>query len=115
MGRRPSRPPPPLLAHMRPRLLTPEQEAAVRAAWASGATRDEAARAAGITVDLLLIRLKDQLADLPRRGRGGLHRRPTPDPTEEEIWGRLTAEIQDKWTDEERAAAWNGSRREPVE
>lgn len=113
MGRRRGRPP--LPPHMRPRMLTPEQETAIRAAWAAGATRDEAARAGGVSVDLLLIRLRDQLRDLPRRGRGGCMRPPAPDPTEAEIWGRLTAEIQAKWTDDERAAAWEGSRRESVE
>lgn len=92
-------------------LLTREQVTAVRRAWRAGLRRDEVARAAGITVSRLTARLRDQLADLPRRGRGkgGGRRREEPiDPTEEEIYGRLTVEIQARWTDEQRAAAWRG-------
>jgi hypothetical protein len=72
----------------RPRYLTPDQERIVRESWVAGMSRDEVARAAGITVDMLVIRLKDQLADLPRRGRGGNRRAPTPDPTPAEIRAR---------------------------
>ena len=50
--------------------LTPDQEAAIRQVWAAGGTWMDAAGAAGIGVRLLRARLKDQLADLPRRGRG---------------------------------------------
>lgn len=96
---------------MRPKFLTKEQEAAVRSAWAAGASRDEAARAAGVTVDLLIARLTDQLSDLPRRGRGGNMRPPTEDPSEQEIWGKLTQEIQARWSDEQRANAWVGGSR----
>jgi hypothetical protein len=99
-------------------LLSREQEAAVRRAWRAGMRRDEVARAARITVSRLTARLKDQLADLPRRGRGkgGGRRKDDYEPTEDEIYGRLTLEIQARWTDEERAAAWKGidfSRSEP--
>lgn len=69
----------------------------MRAAWAAGASRDETARAAGITTDLLVIRLRDQLRDLPRRGRGGNRRAPTPDPTPDEI-AASAAELRKRWT-----------------
>ncbi len=89
-------------------LLTRDQERAVRKAWRSGATRDEVAMAAGVSPGLIRQRLADQLADLPRRGRGRGGRRRSADPTPEEIYGRLTAEIQATWTDEERDAKWQG-------
>ncbi|NDC96543.1 hypothetical protein EB077_14660 [bacterium] len=93
-----------------PTLLNRSQERAIRRAWRAGLTRDEAARAAGVSVGLIRQRLADQLSDLPRRGRGrGASRRVT-DPTEEEIYGRLTLAIQATWTDEEREAAWKGLR-----
>lgn len=82
----------------------------MRAAWRSGATRDQAARAAGVSVGLIRQRLADQLADLPRPGRGrpGRPRIQQSDPTPEEIYGALTAEIQARWTDEERDSKWHG-------
>jgi hypothetical protein len=95
-------------------LLTRSQEQAVRRVWMCGGTRDEVARAAGVSVGLIRQRLEDQLADLPRRGRGtGGPRRPT-DPTEEEIYGRLVLEIQAGWTDEDREAARAGTRCDSV-
>lgn len=93
----------------RRKLLTPEQERTVRELWAAGGSRDEVARAAGVTVDVIRSRLNDQLVDLPRRGRGGNRRPPSPDPSPEEIWGRLVLEAQSKWSDEEREKAWVGS------
>ena len=79
------------------RYLSPEQEQQVRQLWAAGASRDEVARAAGVSTDMLIARLKDQLADLPRRGRGGNRRGPTPDPTPDEIL-EATAELRKRWT-----------------
>jgi hypothetical protein len=81
--------------------LTPDQERRVREAWAAGGRRDEVAAAAGITVARLVSRLADQLADLPRRGRGkGGGRRPKavdgPDPTQDEIRARA-AEVRRTW------------------
>ena len=90
-------------------LLTPDQERTVREQWAAGATRDEVARAAGVSVDVIRARLEDQLADLPRRGRGGGWRKPTSDPSPEEIWGKLVFEAQAKWSDEDRERQWVGS------
>jgi hypothetical protein len=101
----------PLPPQNRPRYLTPDQIAAVRQAWAAGLPRDEVCRQAGITLHVLEARRLDQLADLPKRRQGvGGVRRPE-DPSEEEIWERITKEIQTRWTDEERQAAWEGSRR----
>lgn len=91
-------------------LLTRSQEAAARRVWRAGGTRDEVARAAGVSVGLIRQRLEDQLADLPRRGRGRGGRRRAQDPTEAEIYGTLTAAIQSRWSDEERDAAWHGAR-----
>jgi hypothetical protein len=98
------------MAGSRKQLLSLRQLIAVREAWAKGLRRDEVARAAGITVARLVSRMADQLASLPRRGRGkGGGRRPAKqDPTPEEIYGRLTLEIQAGWTDEQREAAWRG-------
>lgn len=93
-----------------PTLLNRSQVTVIRRAWRAGWTRDEVARAAGVSVGLIRQRLADQLADLPRRGRGGGGSRRVKDPTEEEIYGRLTLAIQATWTDEERHAAWMGTR-----
>lgn len=101
---------PSLPAHMRPRLLSPEQQRIVREAWASGLPRDEVARVAGITIHILEARRIDQLRDLPKRTQGVGGGRRGGDPTEEEIWGRLTREIQARWTDDERQQAWERSR-----
>lgn len=80
-------------------LLTPEQELAVRRAIANGATRDEAAAAAGITPARLWARLRDQLKDV-RVGRGRRRKGPAPpDPTPQEIAIRM-AECRAKWTPE---------------
>jgi hypothetical protein len=101
----------PLPPQNRPRYLTPDQIAAVRKAWAAGLPRDQVCLQAGITLHVLEARRLDQLADLPKRRRGvGGARRPE-DPTEDEIWNTITKEIQSGWSDEERQAAWEGSRR----
>ena len=92
-------------------LLSKEQLAAIRQAHAGGATRDDLARLVGCSVGLIRQRLNDQLRDLPRRGRGapGIRRQRPVDPTPDEIYGRLTAELQAKWTDEERDRKWHGT------
>jgi hypothetical protein len=67
---------------------------------AAGATRDEAARAVGITRSLLEARLLDQLRDLRvGQGRRGQRRPPAADPTPEQIAAR-TAAIRAGWTDD---------------
>lgn len=69
----------------RAKMLTPAQEAAVRAAYARGATSAEAAFLAGVTVSVIQARLRDQIRDL-RKGRGkGGRRGKAVDPTPEEI------------------------------
>lgn len=95
----------------RRRALSTEQVAKIREAWNQGKRRDEIARLAGITIDTLTARLRDQLRSLKRRGRGvggGRRKSEPPPPSEEEIWGRLTREIQATWSDEEREARWRG-------
>lgn len=95
-----------------PRLLSRQQLATVRRLWREGVRRDEICRQVGITQHVLEARRRDQLANLGKRQRGQGGSRFGDDPTEEEIWGRLTLEIQATWTDEERQAAWEGSRRQ---
>lgn len=96
------------IAGRRKRFLTPDEERIFRQAWHAGEPQHVCARLAGIPYGLIRHRLADQLADLPRRGRGGRGgRRPThDDPTEDEIYGRLTEQIQAKWTDDDRESKW---------
>ena len=69
----------------RKKWLSAEQEAAVRKAYARGATSAEAAFVAGVTVSVIYARLRDQIADVRRgQGRGGRRGKPI-DPTPEEI------------------------------
>lgn len=98
------------LAGTIPVLLTDRQVRAVSRLWRSGATRDEICRAVGITNSVFRARLADQLAALPRRGRGrgGGRKLAQRDPSPDEIYGRLTLEVQAKWTDEEREERWQG-------
>jgi hypothetical protein len=93
-----------------PHYLSAAQLAIVRRSWRQGLPRDEVCRLAGITIHVLAARRLDQLRDLERRTKGTGGRRRGVDPTEEEIWGSITAKIQSEWTDEERLAAWEGSR-----
>ena len=88
--------------------LTRSQERAVRRAWRAGQTQAEIAASLGIGLDLLRARLREQLPDLPRRGRGRGGGRRTADPTPEEIYGRLTLLEQASWSDEEREERWRG-------
>lgn len=82
-----------------PRLLTPAQEATVRKLWGTGIGQQEMARIVGIGRDHLIARLRDQLADLPRPGRGRCSGRRTLPPTPEEIAARA-AELRHGWTEE---------------
>lgn len=88
--------------------LTAAQIQQVRQAWIAGETQQQIANAIGVSVDTLKARLQDQLAGLPKRGRGTGGRRRPNDPTEEEIYGRLTLLEQAAWTDEEREQRWRG-------
>lgn len=102
---------PPLPPQNLPRYLSDQQLELVRRLWRAGVHRDDICRSAGITLHVFEARRKDQLRDLKRRQQGTGGGRRSVDPTEEEIYGRLTLEIQERWTDEERQAAWEGSRR----
>jgi hypothetical protein len=70
------------------RWLTAGQLAEIRRLWAAGATQAEIAVSVDVSIDRLRARMGDQLADLPKRGRGtGGGRRESP-PTPEEIHER---------------------------
>lgn len=97
-------------------MLTPAQVKTVIECLAAGMSRDQVARAAGVSINVLERRYRDQLKGLKRRGKGaGGGRRPEPedDPTPEEIWGRLTKDIQAGWTDEQRDNAAYGAFKRP--
>jgi hypothetical protein len=79
------------------RQLTAAEEAAVRAAWADqSCTMQEVAEAAGIAPALLRHRLRDQLADLPRRGQGAGPKGRFAELSPEEIAQRC-AEVRKTW------------------
>lgn len=84
-----------------PEWLTPQQEQTIRQALSAGATRDEAAAAAGITRSRIDTRMRDQLADLRvGRGRRERHRQKGGAfPTPEEI-RMATAMIRAGWSEE---------------
>lgn len=78
--------------------LTDAQVVAVREALAAGGTRDQAARAAGITRSLLDRHMRPGGQLLALRG-GRRWRPPAVDPTPEEIAARA-AELRAGWTEE---------------
>jgi hypothetical protein len=79
--------------------LTADQIGVIRRLWAEGRTQAEICAAAGITVDTLRVRLRDQLADLPARPRRVNSGRRGVEPTPEEIVA-ATAEIRAGWGEE---------------
>jgi hypothetical protein len=86
-----------------PTPISPEQEATIRSLWASGAYRDEIARAAGITIDSF-IGAKSRLGLPPRKRGPRKGSRPAErDPTPQEI-AAACAVFQRGWSDEEREA-----------
>lgn len=94
------------------RWLTPLEEEIIRTHIAGGATRDEAASAAGVSTSVMTCRLCDQLKDLRTgQGRRGLPRQDVPDPTPEQIAERA-ASIRAGWTELEwslrRVGIFNG-------
>lgn len=97
----------------KPRRLTRREEQAVRRAIARGATRREAAKAAGISVTLLYQALREQLVDVPPGKRGPRPGREYPSHPEfveiplEEIYRRAAELRETRWTEEERATRWN--------
>lgn len=91
------------------RRLTAEQVAAAERLWAAGVYKADIARRIGVGMDVLLARLHDQLAHLPRRKRGPRRgSEPEVDPTPEEIEERAAA-IRATWSEEEREARRCGS------
>ena len=84
--------------------LTPEQLTLARSLWLEGTPAQVVARELGVSYDVLKARMADQLADLPRRGRGygSHHDRGRPDPTPLELRA-ITAAIRARWPDER----WN--------
>lgn len=91
-------------------LFDAQQLRAARRAWAEGMTQAEIASLLGVSVDTVRSRLRDQLADLPKRGRGAGATRTGEDPTEDEIYGRLVLLEQAAWSDEDRDRRWQGGR-----
>lgn len=88
-----------------PLYLTAEQEQIIRREWEAGTTAMECARLAGVPCGRIRERLKDQLRDLPRRGRGtgGQKRGGLPSP--EEIAAEA-ARLRRSWPPE-RWLGWN--------
>lgn len=101
------------MARRSQRVLTREQEIAIRKAIAEGATDDEARRAAGISARLLYAARNAELADLPRNKRGprpGRVYKPHPDFQDlpvEEIYRRAAALRSERWSEEEQQRRWN--------
>lgn len=97
----------------RERILTVAQERIVRRAIANGATRAEAAKAAGVPEKRVYRALHLELADLPpgRRGpRPGVEYPPQPefvDITVDEIYRRAAELRAERWSDDEAAGRWN--------
>lgn len=97
-------------------LLNADQIKIIIRALRDGLRRDDIAALAGVTVDVLEKRLRDQLKHIKRRGAGvGGGRRPgrEPDPTEAQIWGELTAKIRAGWDDQQREQAAYGAFQRP--
>lgn len=92
------------------RVITREQERAVRRAVRQGATRREAAAAAGISEWRLYKALREQLVDLPPKRRGpavGTKYRPRTefvDLPQDEIYRRAAELRRERWTDEDTTA-----------
>ena len=95
---------------MTPRVLTREQDRAVRRAVRQGATRREAAAQAGISEWRLYKALREQLTDLPPKRRGpavGTRYRPRTEfvdiPTDE-IYRRAAELRRERWTEADHEA-----------
>ena len=97
----------------RARVLSKAEERLVRRAIAGGATRQQAAHAAGVSVKRVYRALHAELSDLPpgRHGpRPGVEYPPQPEFVDipvDEIY-RRAAELRDeRWSDDEQAGRWN--------
>jgi hypothetical protein len=97
---------------MRSRVTTRAQERIIRREIKSGATRAEAAAAAGITERSLYRALHIELSDLPPGRHGHRPDREYPPPTafvdidQDEI-ARRAAAIRATWSEEREREAWN--------
>lgn len=95
------------------RVLTIAQERVVRRAIRDGATRAEAAAAAGVPVKRIYRALHAELADLPpgRHGpRPGRVYPPQPELVDipvEEIYRRAAELRAERWSEDEAAGRWN--------
>lgn len=97
----------------RERILTADQERAVRRAIAKGATRAEAAASAGVPVKRVYRALHAELADLPPGKHGprpGVEYPPQPEFVDipvEEIYRRAAELRAERWSVDEAAGRWN--------
>lgn len=97
------------------RVLSREQERAVRRAVRQGATRREAAAQAGISEWRLYKALREQLTDLPPKRRGpavGTKYRPRTefvDIPPAEIYRRAAELRRERWTEADHEAKWQKS------
>lgn len=83
---------------MPPRVdLTPAQVLEVRRLWVAGESQQAIASEVGITMDTLKARLRDQLADLPKRPRTANSDRRGIEVTPEQIAIRA-ADCRARWT-----------------
>lgn len=95
------------------RILTADEERIVRRAIANGATRAEAAAAAGVPVKRVYRALHAELADLPAGKHGprpGVEYPPQPEFVDipvEEIYRRAAELRAERWSEDERASRWN--------
>jgi hypothetical protein len=85
---------------------TPELCEKIEILWLEGATTRQITDATGVSEQSLewQRRKGGRLAKLPKRGRGtggGRRSEPIVDPTPEQIWGPLTAEIRSTWSDDD--------------
>lgn len=94
------------------RPLTKREVRTIRAALRRGATRQEAACAAGVSVWRLYKARSQQLPDVPKGKPGPRPDREYPEPPEfidispEEIAIRA-AEVRATWSEDEKASRWN--------
>lgn len=95
------------------RVLTTAQERIVRKAIRSGATRAEAAAAAGVPVKRVYRALHAELSDLPPGKHGprpGVEYPPQPEFVDipvEEIYRRAAELRAERWSADEAATRWN--------
>ena len=85
---------------------TPELCEKIEILWLEGATTRQITEATGVSEQSLewQRRPTGALANLPTRNRGmggGRRSQPPADPTPEQIWGPLTAEIRATWSDDD--------------